>query len=601
MRARLSLQILLFLCFTAVSVVPVVLLGLWVRDSALKKEMAAVEEKHLLLARNLGAALQRYAGDVEAVFSHVAQSLETGAAMANASMLLEPFHIRHVCVTDGQGVVDPAVPPIRASGFDTVVGDRFPLALAPTFARAGEAPGRVVFSGVMKDAHDRPTLYLIRRLSDGRFAVGALGTDYMVALQKKIAFGQRGHAAIVDGFGRAMAHPVPAWRDSMKDMSFLPPVQHMKKGETGVITFYTPAMRSDVVAGYTAVPLTGWGVMIPQPVPELEARAADVEKLALAVIAIGLLVTSAFSWGLSRALAGPIGAVAAAAGQLAKGDRLRRIEAPPPPAPREVLDLVGAFNMMADDVTAKKEELLLEAARAEIASRSKSEFLAHMSHELRTPLNAIIGFSEVMDAGTFGGLANPRYEDYVRDILASAVHLRRLIDDVLTLAEAEAGTLGLASQTLEIRDMIDGALTPVRERARAKALILTVAVPPEAPMVFADDRICRQILASLLSNAVKFTPDGGSVRVTAETVDGGDYAIAVSDTGPGIAADELGKIGEPFAHIDDPMRRAPGGAGLGLHLAKRFLELHGGRLEIESRVGAGTTARAIFPAERLRV
>jgi two-component system cell cycle sensor histidine kinase PleC len=358
-------------------------------------------------------------------------------------------------------------------------------------------------------------------------------------------------------------------------------------------------MQADVVAGYTFVPRTGWGVMIPQPFPELVERASDVGALALVIIGVGMLITAAISWWLARALAMPIRAVADSAGQLARGEGFQRLKTPHPLAPRELDDLVVSFNVMSDEMNAKSEELMVEAARAEIASRSKSEFLAHMSHELRTPLNAIIGFAEVMNDATFGPIGNDRYEIYVDDILKSAQHLRGMIDDVLDLTKAEAGLLGMESQSIVIDDLADACLTQMRERARARDIRLIADLPADAPLIYGDLRACRQVLLNLLSNAVKFTPAGGTVTVGAGPDDAGGYRITVTDTGVGIAPEDMQTITDPFSQIGDPMRQSGKGAGLGLHLAKRFMELHDGWLEIDSEPGKGTRASAVFPAERV--
>ncbi len=228
----------------------------------------------------------------------------------------------------------------------------------------------------------------------------------------------------------------------------------------------------------------------------------------------------------------------------------------------------------------------------EAASRNKSEFLANMSHELRTPLNAIIGFSELLIERMFGELT-ARQEEYVRDILSSGKHQLAVINDVLDLSKVEAGRLDLERSTFSVSQTVSDAVAFVRARATQRHITLAEQFAAELGEVDADQRKVKQILVNLLSNAVKFTPDGGRVGVTATRRDG-EVTIAVSDTGAGIAADELGLIFREFGQTASA--RGHEGTGLGLALAKRLVELHGGRIWVESDPGQGSTFIFTLPA-----
>jgi signal transduction histidine kinase len=222
----------------------------------------------------------------------------------------------------------------------------------------------------------------------------------------------------------------------------------------------------------------------------------------------------------------------------------------------------------------------------EVAGRHKSEFLASMSHELRTPLNAVIGFSDVLLERLFGDL-NERQEEYVRDIRDSGRHLLELINEILDLSKVEAGRMELEPAALSLPDLLEHGMAMVRERAARHRIALSLTVGPEVGVVWADEVKLKQVVLNLLTNAVKFTPDGGSVAVSAEVVDG-EAQVVVSDTGVGIAEAEQATIFEAFQRGGRKARAGTEGTGLGLTLSKRIVDLHGGRLWLESRPGEGS-------------
>lgn len=246
-----------------------------------------------------------------------------------------------------------------------------------------------------------------------------------------------------------------------------------------------------------------------------------------------------------------------------------------------------------------EEAILAAKEHAEAANRAKSEFLANMSHELRTPLNAIIGFSEVILKDSFGPIGNDRYSEYVNDIHESGHHLLALINDILDLAKIEAGKLELHEEQVDIGETVAACLSLIGARAEENGLQLTDDIDADHAGLVADARKLKQILINLLSNAIKFTPAGGSVRVRTRVEKNGDLAIAVIDTGIGMAPEDVPKALSPFVQIDGKLDRKYQGTGLGLPLAKSLVELHGGTLEMKSAVDRGTTAIARFPANRV--
>jgi signal transduction histidine kinase len=252
------------------------------------------------------------------------------------------------------------------------------------------------------------------------------------------------------------------------------------------------------------------------------------------------------------------------------------------------IEIVRLFN----ETQSKGEQL-------ELANRHKSEFLANVSHELRTPLNAIIGFSEALRERMFGEL-NPKQAEYIEDIHGSGRHLLSLINDILNLSKIEAGRMELDLAQFSLREALENASSLVRGRAAQQGIVLRVEVDEHLDEWVADDRKFKQIMLNLLSNAVKFTLAGGTVTVTAKRVTGG-MQIAVSDTGIGIAEDHVPVVFEEFRQVGTDRVRRSEGTGLVLSLTKKFVELHGGAIEVRSEVGKGSTFTVTLPERELEV
>jgi signal transduction histidine kinase len=253
----------------------------------------------------------------------------------------------------------------------------------------------------------------------------------------------------------------------------------------------------------------------------------------------------------------------------------------------------------AEEVLKEQTSALMRARDdAKAADRMKSAFLATISHELRTPLNAIIGFSEIMKGEIFGGIGNNQYRNYAADIFASGKHLLGIINDVLDFSRLDANALDLREEYIDPVQAIDGCVQFLQPQAQKAGIALNAKHGDESIRLLTDEKRLRQILINLLSNAVKFTHDGGNVSVSLERSELG-LSIAITDTGIGMSQTEISHAFERFAQIDSRLNRKYDGTGLGLPLAKKLVELHGGSLHIESEPKAGTTVTVTFPRTRV--
>ncbi|HET7031688.1 MAG TPA: GAF domain-containing protein, partial [Casimicrobiaceae bacterium] len=263
----------------------------------------------------------------------------------------------------------------------------------------------------------------------------------------------------------------------------------------------------------------------------------------------------------------------------------------------QVIDLLKTFaaqSALAIQNARLFREIEAKSRELETASRHKSEFLANMSHELRTPLNAIIGFSEVLYERMFGEV-NEKQAEYLADILESARHLLSLINDILDLSKIEAGRMELDATEFSLPAAIDNTLTLVRERAHRRAIVLERTIDNGVDRVCADERKVKQVILNLLSNALKFTPEGGRVAVRARTCDGW-AEVSVSDTGIGIAPEDQETVFDEFRQVGSAAKNVEG-TGLGLAISRKFIELHGGTIWVTSTPGAGSTFAFTLPSK----
>jgi len=417
--------------------------------------------------------------------------------------------------------------------------------------------------------------------------------------------GASGYAYAIDAEGTLIAHPNINLVLGHTSFATLPQVQSALTGtaiaRAEVVTTGRDPDGQAVLSAFHSIDAPGWWVFVEDPISEAFAPIQSAIWRTAALLVVFLFVAIVTSILLARTLVRPIESIQVAASRIGAGALDQRIEI----STRDELGaLAEEFNTMASrlqesyaglehEVEERTRELTTALARLdeksrelEAASHHKSEFLANMSHELRTPLNAISGFSQVLRKGLYGEV-NDKQKEYLDEVLASSRDLLTLIDDILDLSKVEAGQIELDVAPFALGATLERGLVVVGERATKGDIRVSLASDPEVDTVTGDERRIRQVVLNLLWNAVKFTPPGGAVDVHAARVDG-EVRISVADTGPGIAPEDQTRIFEEFQQAAAG-REQREGTGLGLALSKRLVELHGGRIWVESEQGKGST------------
>jgi signal transduction histidine kinase len=462
--------------------------------------------------------------------------------------------------------------------------------------------GSVAFS--QRDGRPHMTIAVAEASPSGGVIVADVDLGSVDDAIRRAQIGTAGYAYAVDANGQVIAHTTNislVLADT--NLASLPQVHAALASsgtENGVMTSGRDPQGTEVLSAFESIDPPGWHVFVEEPLSVAFAPIQAAIWRTAGLLVVFLLVAIGTSVLLARNLARPIEAIQVAAAKIGSGSLDQRIEV----SSRDELGaLAEEFNRMAARLQAsyagleqQVQERTRELATAlaeldaksrelEVASHHKSEYLANMSHELRTPLNAISGFSQVLRKGLFGEI-NDKQAEYLDDILAAARHLLSLIDDVLDLSKIEAGEIDLHVAPFSLLDALERGVVIVRERATRGDVHVLQTADPGVDMVIGDERRIRQVIFNLLSNAVKFTPPGGTVAVAAARFDG-EVRVSVTDTGPGIAPEDQERIFEEFQQAAAGKEQRDG-TGLGLAVSKRLVELHGGRIWVESEPGKGS-------------
>ena len=585
-RLGLGMRSLLFLAFFIVTALPLLAVALWEEHASMRNEITSVRERHLLVARNLTNAASRYATDVKLAFSVAFDGDTINSKVDGIDELLRSLGFLYVCVITPDGHVLATL---------ANLSDRRPLTdptqAASWWALTATAGPQPKLTNLEHDTAGDPVFYLVKQLPGGLLGVGMISTDYLVSLQRRIAFGDRGHAVIIDAAGQVIAHPIRDSAVASKDISGVNAVQAMMRGETGVAQFFSPAFNADMIAGYTAVPGVGWGVMVVQPISELRRRADQVSGIALTIAAASFLAAALLSWLLAGYLARPVRQVARTAEAVLAGNQQVSVPAFGGLVPREISRLGEAFNSMLADMRRQNTETLDALRQAVLSNTAKTQFLANMSHEIRTPLNAVIGSVEVLRLTRL----TPSQSNYVDLAVQSSQSLLHLVDELLDLSKIDADKLTLERAPFHLPSLVHDLRMMFTEQARAKGLTLTSVVPDQLNvMLLGDAHRLQQVLSNLLANAIKFTPFGEisiSVACEGDTTKSMRLRVEVADTGIGIDEAIQPAIFDAFTQADASTTRRYGGTGLGLSIARRLCQAMGGDISVQSKPGAGSIFR----------
>jgi signal transduction histidine kinase/ActR/RegA family two-component response regulator len=586
-RARFGLRLhhLLFFAFTLVAGLPIAVLALWESRTSFHTELDSVRDRHQPMARDVTATLSRYIRDVEAVF---ALTLDSGALTRPINGLtdvLMSLHVVQIAVVGPNGVAEAELPGLAADQS----GELPPPLLEELRTLAAGAHGQIAVSNLYHDPAGHPVFYLVKPLPRDRLALGAVSTAYLLSLQQSVAPGGHGHVAITDARGQVIAHPSKEWVAASRDLSAIPVVAAMMRGESGAGQFVSPAYDTAMIAGYAVVPETGWGVMVAQPLPELHARSATVNRVAAAIALAAFAGAAVMSWLLALYLARPVRQVAATAEAVLAGNDEVAVPQFRGLVPREIRRLGAAFNTMLEGLRLRAAETRQALERAESSDATKTRFLANMSHEIRTPLNGIVGMIELMRLTELSAVQ----QRYLDSAIQSSRALLRLVTDVLDLSRIEGGTLKLECAPFHLPSLIHDVRALFADEARAKGLSLSAAVPDSLNLVLlGDQNRLLQVLTILVGNALKFTVEGGvALRGSAEeTADGlVRLRFEVADTGIGIPAGKQEMVFAAFNQADSSNTRRHGGTGLGLAIARHLVRMMNGEMGVDSAAGAGAT------------
>ena len=583
----MKLRTLIFGALLLVSIFPVGILAFWQHQTAVNNEFSVVENQHKVIARNLTIALDRYATDLRSAFQLTTDNLGNREELKGLEWHLSELYFQHVCSIDATGKIQQLQCALACPQ-----GQQFPKtvlsSLNDTLQAATENPGTIQFSRITHNPKMQPALYLVRKMADGNTAIGEVSTQYFIELQRAVAFGEKGHAAIVDKSGSVIAHPKQDWMNAIKDLSTVSVVQKMMAGENGVTRFYSPAVKADMVAGFNVVPGVGWGVMVPQPQSEIFQHALSISKVALTIAILGIFVAAFLSWWISGILSHPMQVMADTAQSVAQGDLSSKVNLSSDLRPIEIRKLEKSFNRMIDDVGRKNTVLVNLAHEAISSSNHKSAFISSLNHELRTPMNAVLGFAQMMEMNADEPLTEEQ-KSAVEHILKNGNHLLELIDQMLELNEIEAGTLPLNMEDIPARDVFDESLYLIRARAAQEGVsVIDQTKDEHLPLLFTDSTRLIQVLINLMTNAVKYNRKGGTVTLSCEQLPEHMLRINIIDNGIGIPRDQQDSLFQPFERLGHELSQIDG-TGIGLSITRQIVEILGGQIGFESVEDKGST------------
>ena len=565
---------------------------LWNSRTFMNTEIERTQEKHGVIAQNVSLSLSRYVTDVSRVFVHAAieVSNDKSDAARNAHLsLLNSLNVESMVLLPPFEVDAP--PPDRL-GKDLPLPEQ--VVLDDLRAGTNAMLGGVQISGLKRIESDRYFI-LGYELPDKRLAIGYLNTVYIKAVQRAIAFGEFGHSAIFDQFGRAIAHPSPKVEDNMVDASGISAVRRMLNRETGVEIFFSPPMQMDMIAGITFVPETGWPVMVPQPIYELSNVVnGSLSKSYLLAVAMATLLGGA-GWMVSRRLARPVRDFTEISSKIGDGDYTVTL----PQEERsstEMWQLNESLKKMINKVRSSDNKLREALRLEEEENRRKSDFLVIAGHELRTPLSGVVGMLTICREQR----DNVDLDRYLDVAWSSARELNELVDHMVDFAEGRTNSIRVDPVPFDIDAQIRDIETLYGSFALNAGLkFQRMGLGDGSTQIVSDPVRLSQMISKIMENAIKFTKQGG-ITLNSEILQQDDrnwLKVTISDTGIGIDEADLERIFSPFEQVESSFTRAYRGMGIGLSVAQAIAKKFGGRITCASKLHEGTRFEIWTPIE----
>lgn len=555
----------------------------WNYRTFMNTEIERSREKHLVIAQNVSLSLSRYITDVARIFVHSAAEISNNnseVAWEVHMSLMKSLNVDSIVILPS---FEADTPQPNQLGRTLPLPDQ--VVLDDLRAGTNVTLGGVQVSGLQRIG-DGKYFILGYEFPDRRLAIGYMTVDYIREVQRAIAFGEFGHSAIFDQFGRAVAHPSPRVEDNMVDASGISAVRRMLNGETGVEMFFSPPMGMDMIAGITFVPETGWPVMVPQPIFELSDTVnSSLSKSYLLAVAMAALL-GAVGWAMSRRLARPVRHFTEISSQITDGD-YDIILPEEERSSSEMSQLNESLKAMVGQVRSSDHKLRNALRMEEEENKRKSDFLVVAGHELRTPLNGVVGMLTICREQS----DDVDLDQYLDVAWTSARELNALVDHMVDFAEGTTDSIRIAAAPFDIDAQMRDIEVLYGNLARKEGLELhRTGLRDSKTQIVSDQARLSQMISKVLENAIKFTKEG-SITLASEISeqDGQTWLkVAVSDTGIGIDEAELERIFMPFEQVESSFTRSYRGMGIGLSVAQAIAKKFGGHITCASKLHEGT-------------